>query len=364
VAEIRAAIVEHLEPRELFATALVCRSWALSATWALWRQPAPGALRLVSADRRDIYGPAIVTLKLTEPTIADAAGAGWRFPRVKKLDLHYSVIDKPAVLAALLERCGPRLDTVLISAHLNDPDEPDDYIDDDFVDVVDYYDQLDRRVLQLLAERAGLADVSFHEMHIGRACVEHVRSCVAAPFAHLTRLGAVIDAAVADAFLSLPAAPALVELDLFLASGRGPVVQAVARHQPQIQELMLWFTTNDCAFTAADYFTLHRLTGLESLGILGVGFRMSAAQWRAWLCGLPKLWRLDIGFQGIELPPDAWVTAGACCRRLLYLELHVPSDLSAAEAADGNDSVAAAPLFPELQALRLGSETRRMVLSK
>jgi hypothetical protein len=348
VAEIRAAVIEYLEPRDLFATALVCQSWARSALWILWREPAPGALRLISADRRAIYGPAIVTLKLTKPTIADAAG-GWHFPRVKRLDLHYSIVDKPAVLRVLLERCGPRPDRVVISRHFDDPDEPhDSHL---------YHNLLDGRVLQLLAERAGLADVTLGDLQTGRACIEHVRSCVPAPFAPLARLSASIDAVDADAFLSLPAAPALAALELCLSSGGGPVVQAVARHQPQLRELLLWFVTSKSAFTPADYFMLHRLTRLESLGIHGgsVGFRMSAAQWRAWLGGLPKLSRLAIDVQGVELPPDAWVTAGACCRRLQYLELMVSSELSAAAAADGvNSAAAAVPLFPELQVLRLG----------
>jgi hypothetical protein len=358
VAELRAAIFDHMGQRDLFAAIRVSRAWALTGIEALWRRPAPHAFGALSPDRRHLYAPAIETLTLTQHASEDFRGLA--FPRVTRLNIHFAIGNKPAVIGDVLDRCGAKLDTVYLTATTDDDNAWDEV--GDGVDGCDEYftrhysDHLDTQVLLLLAQRRRLTQLTLRKCIVDSSSIEHVRTNVQAPFADLKRLVAHVDAGDAHALVALLHAPALDELAIFMSpGGDGPsVTQVVAQHQPQLAQLQLWFPPNQCCTSDADLFALHRLhASLTALSVHDAYLSIDdAADWRAWLLGLPQLARLDLAGCPALLPADAWVVAGECCPRLAYLDLYPPSDLDALERMRASASTSL-PLFPELQVLRL-----------
>ncbi len=431
-------MLEQLDPASLSAAIRVCRAWAPAGIRVLWSAPPSDALGKVSADRRHIYTPAIRTLRLTRDTMSDSQGC--RFPQLRSLDVYYSVIADPVAFSKLLDSCSALLHTVTISAQQTfmpamPPKRSATGADatTDTTDCDDYSGQLHPSVLLRLAQCAALAELHMHNFIITPAAIERVRAEAAstpAPpplFPRLLRLDARVSAPDAPALLALCPPQRLVDLELIVvASGpRAPVLQALSRSLPCLQQLLLWFASDtsirreqsagpanasaaaaaagsaiaayaataraaDAAAIAAtaaaatyhdsadDFTPLHDLPHMRSLSILGTDFCMSGVAWRTFLLGLPRLEHLHIGLP-CRLPPNAFMIAGACCRRLRHLELYMRGSFSAEALATAAASVgdseltlgahsskstsvgtngdraddAPTTLFPELRVLRL-----------
>ncbi len=318
--------------------------------------PCSTAFGALSPDRRDPYAAAIETLTLTQHASEDFGDL--LFPRITRLNIHFALANKPAVLADVLGRCGPKLGMVYLTAN-----DDDGYVWEDVGDGSDHFDWINTRysrpepqVLQLLAQRHGLTDLIVRKCIIDSDSLEHVRARVDAPFAHLKRLVAHVDENDAHAVVALLNAPALRELTLVIMPERcGPsVTHAVAQHHPQLAKLQLWFWPELWSPNNIDLFALHGMhASLTALSVRDACLNMSSvAEWRAWLLGLPRIARLYLGRCTAELPADAWLIAGECCPRLTHFELHLLSDLDALEHVRASTS-SPLPLFPELQVLRL-----------
>jgi hypothetical protein len=360
----------------------------------LWRQATTQALRCVKPGRRHLYEGAIGQLYLSSAANARRATRGWNFPNIDSLLAHPSMACDAAVLAALLARCGPKLLVVQFamppggaSSGAGPAAPASAGAPGGHRDVRQY--SVDARVLQLLAERAGLGALVSTAATIPGSALAHVRTAVAAPFAHLTACGVRIAAADAPALLALLAAGRLRTLGLLIdvvgatPATRLAVVAAIAACAPRLRALRIHYTPMrepyHLAFPfiamaagglgywapagagaddviADDFCELRHLHELEALTVQGALFFMDDAGWRALLGGMPRLQRLTVG-RFCTIPRDALVTAGAACRQLCHVEFYSCVDFSVALDREGAALAARRPpgwvMLPELRSVHV-----------
>jgi hypothetical protein len=391
VPEIRCAIFGHLDRRSLVAAGLVCRGWAASAVDLIWQELNADKLTSFASPpepRRSRYSSAVRTLYIPKPSSLAAIGA-WDFPRLRRLHCHDSIITQASLsktLRGLLSRCGTPASTLLSEAVFSrdlsgvmgpPPDQEPLYspFTERYMGAFGKFDggvaKLHPTALQLLAEydararassigsgggsghKGSLSVLEIHQAVVTGVAVEQALASVPDAFAHVRRLSIVVQGADWARVLPFMRNRAVSDLELgIVATGdAASIIRDVSHHMRQLQRLAMGFTYPVSMASWTSVLALGQLSGLEELSLYGelLPIRLSADDWRRLLLQLPRLQRLAVGAE-CQLPGDAYVIAGECCRQLRLLEFDNLNDHRALVHRAPEPRV-----FPEMRTMTLSS---------
>ncbi len=382
VPEIRSIVFANLDRQSLVIAGRVCRDWAATVVDFTWRELNSDKLSSFSTppkQRRSLYCSAVRTLFIPKPLSLPALKA-WTFPRLRRLHCHDSLITQPSAvksLRGLLSRCGTPTATLLSEVILTSdlskaigppPDQEPLYtpFTERYIAGFGKYDggtaKLHTPALQLLAEHdksartrgdGGYSVLEIHRAVVTSAALQQVFGAVPDAFANVRRLSIVIQGDDWAQVQPLLCSQIIDDLELGVIEKGDAlrIINDVSCQMRQLRRLAIGFAFSVESASWTSLLVLGQLSHLEELSLYGelLPIRLSAEDWRHLLSQLPRLQRLAVGAE-CELPYDAYIIAGECCRQLRHLDFDNVNDHGAL--------VRHAPeprIFPEMRTMTLSS---------
>jgi hypothetical protein len=339
--ELRVEILEHLDPRWLYAAARVNRAWAATALPLLWRRPPRKALHVVPAKRCHVYDAAIRHVAVMVDQKRQMKKA-WTLPRLRELSLiyyHLASNSMPAMLAfvsrhaAQLSRLTIWCDSLARAGEVRDCVEC-------------RTESASVELLQEIVRCRGLVSLTLGFLLTDRA-IRTVHADPANPFERLRELHVHVEPKALPTLCGMIRDVTHLGLQIGLhalvADQRKPGIFSTVSRLRNLRALAIGGCyESECE----DFWLLGRLKRLQKLKT-DMGFEDSVSRLAALLTKLPQLQNLQITCYGAPLSSVAYHVAADNCPELEYLALPAKLRLPSPEAeANG-------PHFPKLKELQV-----------